>query len=46
MVGLISKNNESACREEVQWLIDWCTANNLSLNMEKTKEMVVDCRGA
>ncbi|KAK3559136.1 hypothetical protein QTP86_005033 [Hemibagrus guttatus] len=40
MVGLISKNDESAYREEVQWLTAWCTANNLSLNVEKMKEMV------
>ncbi|KAI4904477.1 hypothetical protein NFI96_008392 [Prochilodus magdalenae] len=40
VVGLISKNDESAYREEVQWLTDWCRTNNLSLN----KEMVVDFR--
>ncbi|KAK3564937.1 hypothetical protein QTP86_031065 [Hemibagrus guttatus] len=39
MVGLISKNDESAYREEVQRLTAWCKANNLSLNVEKTKEM-------
>ncbi|KAK3546736.1 hypothetical protein QTP70_033528 [Hemibagrus guttatus] len=32
MVGLISKNYESAYREEVQRLTAWCKANNLSLN--------------
>ncbi|MCJ8748319.1 hypothetical protein PDJAM_G00163500 [Pangasius djambal] len=42
VVGLISKNDESAYREEVQRLTDWCRANNLSLNVDKTKEMVVD----
>ncbi|KAK3534814.1 hypothetical protein QTP86_026076, partial [Hemibagrus guttatus] len=41
MVGLISKNDESVYREEVQ-----CKANNLSLNIDKTKEMVVDFRRA
>ncbi|MCJ8735602.1 hypothetical protein PDJAM_G00249000 [Pangasius djambal] len=44
VVGLISKNDESAYREEVQRLTDWCRANNLSLNVDKTKEMVVDFR--
>ncbi|XP_062898275.1 cilia- and flagella-associated protein 299 isoform X2 [Mobula hypostoma] len=44
VVGLISKNNESAYREEVQRLTDWCRANNLSLKVNKTKEMVVDFR--
>ncbi|KAI5086598.1 gastrula zinc finger protein XlCGF28.1-like [Silurus meridionalis] len=46
VVGLISKNNESAYREEVQRLTAWCGANNLSLNVDKTKEMVVDFRRA
>ncbi|KAK3519399.1 hypothetical protein QTP70_027526, partial [Hemibagrus guttatus] len=46
VVGLISKNVESAYREEVQRLTAWCKANNLSLNVEKTKEMVVDFRRA
>ncbi|KAI4887144.1 hypothetical protein NFI96_003852 [Prochilodus magdalenae] len=44
VVGLISKNDESAYREEVQRLTDWCRTNNLSLNVDKTKEMVVDFR--
>ncbi|KAI5087807.1 gastrula zinc finger protein XlCGF28.1-like [Silurus meridionalis] len=44
VVGLISKNDESAYREEVQRLTAWCRANNLSLNINKTKEMVVDFR--
>ncbi|KAI4902834.1 hypothetical protein NFI96_000430, partial [Prochilodus magdalenae] len=39
-----SKNDESAYREEVQRLTDWCRTNNLSLNVDKTKEMVVDFR--
>ncbi|KAK3533024.1 hypothetical protein QTP70_006226 [Hemibagrus guttatus] len=46
VVGLISKNDESAYREEVQRLTAWCRANNLSLNVDKTKEMVVDFRRA
>ncbi|KAI4901822.1 hypothetical protein NFI96_010215 [Prochilodus magdalenae] len=44
VVGLISKNDESAYREEVQRLTDWCRTNTLSLNVDKTKEMVVDFR--
>ncbi|KAI4876114.1 hypothetical protein NFI96_026138 [Prochilodus magdalenae] len=44
VVGLISKNDESAYQEEVQRLTDWCRTNNLSLNVDKTKEMVVDFR--
>ncbi|KAK3506713.1 hypothetical protein QTP70_016250 [Hemibagrus guttatus] len=44
VVGLVRENYESAYREEVQQLTAWCKANNLSLNIEKTKEMVVDFR--
>ncbi|KAK3521947.1 hypothetical protein QTP70_020048, partial [Hemibagrus guttatus] len=46
MVGLMSKNDESAYREEVQRLTAWCKSNNLSLNVEKMKEMVADFRRA
>ncbi|KAK3562354.1 hypothetical protein QTP86_033441 [Hemibagrus guttatus] len=46
VVGLISKNDESAYREEVQQLTAWCKDNNLSLNVDKTEEMVVDFRRA
>ncbi|KAK3532777.1 hypothetical protein QTP86_028146, partial [Hemibagrus guttatus] len=46
VVGLICKNDESTYREEVQQLTAWCRANNLSLNINKTKEMVVDFRRA
>ncbi|KAK3537495.1 hypothetical protein QTP70_012125 [Hemibagrus guttatus] len=46
VVGLISKNDESAYREEVQQLTAWCKANSLSLNVDKTKEMVADFRRA
>ncbi|KAK3552765.1 hypothetical protein QTP86_022340 [Hemibagrus guttatus] len=45
-LGPMSKNNESAYREEVQQLTAWFKANNLSLNVKKTKEMVVDFRRA
>ncbi|KAK1784796.1 hypothetical protein P4O66_003465 [Electrophorus voltai] len=46
VVGLISKDDESAYREEVQKLVSWCKVNNLYLNVDKTKEMVVDFRRA
>ncbi|KAK3522942.1 hypothetical protein QTP86_009718 [Hemibagrus guttatus] len=46
VVGLISKNDESAYREVVQRLTAWCKANSLSLNVDKKKEMVVDFRRA
>ncbi|KAK3509696.1 hypothetical protein QTP70_008365 [Hemibagrus guttatus] len=41
VVGLISKNDESAYREEMPRLTAWCKANNLSLNMEKTKRWLL-----
>ncbi len=44
VVGLISNNDETHYREEVAQLAEWCGANNLSLNVEKTKEVVVDFR--
>ncbi len=34
----------NAHREEVAQLAEWCGANNLSLNVSKTKEVVVDFR--
>jgi hypothetical protein len=42
--GLITDNDETAYREEVRDLTMWCNDNNLSLNMIKTKEMIVDYR--
>ena len=42
MVGLI--NYETAYREEVGDLAVGCQDNNLSLNVIKTKEMIVDYR--
>lgn len=44
VVGLIKNNNELAYREEVQHLVDWCKVNNLVLNVNKTKEIMVDFR--
>jgi hypothetical protein len=42
VVGLINK--ETAYREEVRDLAVLCQDNNLSLNVIKTKEMIVDNR--
>jgi hypothetical protein len=42
VVGLITDNDETACREEVRDLARWCQINNLFLNVTKTKEMIVD----
>ncbi|KAL0160065.1 hypothetical protein M9458_043790, partial [Cirrhinus mrigala] len=43
VVGL-SNNDETHYREEVAQLAKWCGANNLSLNVGKTKEVVMDFR--
>ena len=42
VVGLITDNDETAYREEVRDLAGWCQNNNLSLNVTKRKEMIVD----
>ena len=42
VVGLITDNDETAYREEVIDLAGWCQNSNLSLNVIKTKEMIVD----
>ncbi|XP_066531611.1 semaphorin-4A-like [Hoplias malabaricus] len=44
VVGLISGGDETAYRDEVLGLVDWCAENNLSLNSTKTKELVIDFR--
>ncbi len=42
VLGLISNRDETNYRSEVSRLAGWCSDNNLSLNVEKTKEIVVD----
>jgi hypothetical protein len=42
--GLITDNDETAYREEVRELAVWCQDNNLSLNVSKTKELIMDYR--
>ncbi len=44
VIGLITDNDEMAYREEVSTLTKWCQENHLSLNIDKTKELVVDYR--
>ncbi len=44
VIGLITDNDETAYREEVSTLTKWCQENHLSLNIDKTKELVVDYR--
>ncbi len=42
VIGLIT--DKTAYREEVSTLTKWCQENHLSLNIDKTKELVVDYR--
>ena len=44
VIGMITDNNETAYREELRELAVWRQDNNLSLNVSKTKEMIVDYR--
>ncbi len=44
MIGLITDSDETAYREEVSTLTKWRQENHLSLNIDKTKELVVDYR--
>ncbi len=44
VISLITENDETAYREEVRTMTKWCQKNHLSLNIDKTKELVVDFR--
>ena len=44
VADLITNNDEKAYREEVRALGEWCQENNLSLNINKIMELIVDFR--
>ncbi len=44
VLGLINNNDEAAYLDEVERLTLWCQDNCLSLNVSKTKELIVDFR--
>lgn len=44
VIGRITGGDEAAYRREVDSLVTWCGVNNLTLNTDKTKEMIVDMR--
>ena len=44
VLGLIKNNDEKDYRREIENLTQWCEKNNLSLNVDKTKELVIDFR--
>lgn len=43
-MGLITNDDDTAYRDEVQRLSEWFNYNNLTLNAKKTKEVVMDFR--
>ena len=44
VTGLISNNDETDYRHEIDRIVHWCETNNLFLNVNKTKEMIIDFR--
>ena len=42
--GLIRGSDETSYRNEIQNLTNWCSDNNLELNVRKTKELIIDFR--
>ncbi len=44
VLGLINNGDEAAYLDEVERLTSWCQDNCLSLNVSKTKELIVDFR--
>ena len=44
VVGRISNNDETEYRNEIENLVNWCSNNNLSLNVNKMKEIVIGFR--
>jgi hypothetical protein len=44
VVGLITNNDETACWEEVRALAECSKKNNLSLKVNKLKELIVDLK--
>ncbi len=44
IIDQISKNHKFPYRKEINHLAEWCTENNLLLNVSKTKELIVDFR--
>ncbi len=44
VLGLINNEDEAAYLDEVERITSWCQDNCLSLNVSKTKELIVDFR--
>ena len=44
VTGFINNSDETKYINQVNNIVDWCDNNNLLLNVDKTKEMIVDFR--
>ena len=44
IIGLVSNNNETDYRKQIELSTKWCTEYNMLLNVNKTKELVFDFR--
>ncbi len=44
VIARFNVGNKAAYRREVASLVTWCEDNNLTLNMDKTKEIILDMR--
>jgi hypothetical protein len=44
LTGLITDDDDSHYRQEIDHFVEWCDSNYLELNVSKTKEMIVDFR--
>eukprot|EP00061_Rhincodon_typus_P010304 g34495.t1 len=44
ILGQIPNNDEIKYRREIEGLVIWCSENNLSVNVSKTKELIIDFR--
>eukprot|EP00061_Rhincodon_typus_P012275 g37905.t1 len=44
VVRRISNNDESKYTREMEVLVMWCNENNLSLNVSKTRKLIIDFR--
>ena len=42
VIGMIINDDESDNRNEIELLVKWSNENNLILNVDKTKELIVD----
>eukprot|EP00061_Rhincodon_typus_P005660 g25455.t1 len=44
VMGQTSNSDESKYRKEIEGLVTWCNENSFSLNIGKTKELIIDFR--